>query len=54
MDHPKWVWDVVIAINKWEEEHDYDKSTCIKHIQQMIPIDVQNAAAAIRSYNNER
>lgn len=52
MELPKWVWDLVIAIDKYESEHDYipDRSNCLMSLSNIIPRDVHNTAESIRKY----
>lgn len=46
---PKWVWDIVIALQRHEDEHDA-ADRCYTNVLRAVPRDVRDQAAAIGSY----
>jgi protein involved in temperature-dependent protein secretion len=48
-DLPKWVWDLVIALQKHEDEHG-DEANCHAPVLGLIPKDIGHQADAIRRY----
>ncbi|MHC3427196.1 hypothetical protein [Streptomyces sp. DT18] len=48
-DLPRWVWDLVIALQRHEEEHAKD-AACLKPALAAVPADVRDKAEAIAQY----
>ncbi|MFJ4418272.1 hypothetical protein [Streptomyces sp. NPDC088925] len=48
-DLPRWVWDLVIAVQRHEEEHARD-GACLKPVLAAVPADVRDKATAIAQY----
>lgn len=48
-DLPKWVWDLVIAIQRHEDEH-RSQDACLKGVMAAVPRDVRDQADAIAAY----
>ncbi|WP_435246353.1 hypothetical protein [Streptomyces sp. NRRL F-5630] len=46
---PRWVWDLVIAVQRHEEEHAKD-AACLKPVLAAVPADVRDKATAIAQY----
>lgn len=46
---PVWVIDLVIAIEKHEDEHAKDGS-CLDHMLALVPADVRQQAETIHAY----
>lgn len=50
-EYPKWFWDLIIRIEKHEDEHAAAPgSTCLRPVLAIIPTEVREQAAAISSY----
>ncbi|MEV7840197.1 hypothetical protein AB0O77_23665 [Streptomyces albidoflavus] len=45
-DLPRWVWGLVLALQKYEEEHDKD-DPCLGKALAAVPPDVREQAAAV-------
>jgi hypothetical protein len=48
-DLPKWVYDLVIALQKHEDEH-AKESACLESVLALVPNEVTRDADAIRHY----
>jgi hypothetical protein len=48
-DLPLWTWNLVIAIQRHEDNHAKD-ATCLDGVLSAIPADVRTQAAAITAY----
>ncbi|MYR28733.1 MULTISPECIES: hypothetical protein, partial [unclassified Streptomyces] len=46
---PRWVWDLVIAVQRYEEEHPMDE-VCVEPLLAAVPADARDKAAAIAQY----
>ncbi|KUL59668.1 hypothetical protein ADL32_19050 [Streptomyces albidoflavus] len=46
---PPWVWDLVIALQRYEDEHDKD-APCLNSVLAAVPFDVRDQATVIRRY----
>jgi hypothetical protein len=46
---PKWVYDLVIALQKHEDEHGKE-TACLAPVLALVPADVGHDADAIRRY----
>jgi hypothetical protein len=46
---PKWAWDLVIAVQKHEDEHPKG-GACFEAVLAPIPAEIRDQAAAIHSY----
>lgn len=50
-EYPKWLWDLIIRLEKHEDEHAAPPDgTCFNAVLRLIPSDVRDQAAAISSY----
>lgn len=49
---PRWAWDLVIAVQKYEDEHPKDGG-CLTTILAAVPAEIRDRAEAIRSYLGE-
>lgn len=48
-DLPKWVWDLVIALRRYEDEH-AKGGACLAAVLALVPTDICDQAAAISAY----
>lgn len=48
-EHPKWLWDLIIAMEKHENEH-ASGAACLGPVLALIPGETRAQAAAIESY----
>lgn len=48
-DLPPWAWNLVIALQQHEDEHDKD-APCLNSVLSAVPSDVRDQATVIRRY----